>query len=145
MTCTTYSSRNSVNHQLALPQVKTTNCGLHSIRCRTAKHCNCVQNSSKKTNNLLSSKKFLKAFKENTHSDNPTIAWYFQRCSINLIVCLLVFLKQESWKYSVIYHCFQTDCLKPTLEHINLGTNINIIPVCSVTKSVSTFNPKLLI
>ena len=33
-----YSTRNSVNHQLPLPQVKTTNYGLHSIRYTTAKH-----------------------------------------------------------------------------------------------------------
>ena len=70
-----YSTRNSVNHQLALPQVKTTNHGLHSIRYRTAKHWNSVQNSLKLNfaNSFVSSKKFLKAFKENIHSDNPTI------------------------------------------------------------------------
>ena len=47
-------------------------------------------------NSFISSKKFLKAFKENIHSDNPTMVRYFQRCSINLIVCLLLFPKQES-------------------------------------------------
>ena len=93
-----YSTRNSVNHQLALPLVKTTNYGLHSIRYRTAKHWNSVQNSLKLNfaNNFVSSKKLLT---ENIHSDNPAILWYFQRCSVNLIVCLLVFFKQESWKY----------------------------------------------
>ena len=33
-----YSTQSSVNHQLALPQVKTINYGLHSIRYRAAKH-----------------------------------------------------------------------------------------------------------
>ena len=42
-----YSTRNSVNHKLALPQVKTTNYRLHSIRYRTAKHWKSVQNSLK--------------------------------------------------------------------------------------------------
>ena len=42
-----YRTRNSVNHQLALPQVKTTNYGLHSIRYRTTKQWNFVQNSLK--------------------------------------------------------------------------------------------------
>ena len=70
-----YSTQNSVNHQLALPQVKTTNYGLHSIRYTTAKHWNSVQNSLKLNfaNNFASSKEFLKAFKEDIHSDNPTI------------------------------------------------------------------------
>ena len=70
-----YSTQNSVNHQLALPQVKTTNYGLHSIRYTTAKHWNSVQNSLKLNfaNSFVSSKKFLKAFKENIHPDNPTI------------------------------------------------------------------------
>ena len=70
-----YSTQNSVNHQLALRQVETTMYGLHSIRYRTAKHWNSVQNSLKLNfaNNFVSSKKFLKAFKENIHSDNPTI------------------------------------------------------------------------
>ena len=62
------------NHQLALPQVKTTNYGLHFIRYRTAKHWNSVQNSlNLNFANFVSSKKFLKAFKKNIHSDNPTI------------------------------------------------------------------------
>ena len=70
-----YSTRTSTNHHLALPQVKTTNYGLHSIRYRTAKHWNSVQNSLNLNfaNNFVSSKKFLKAFKKNIHSDNPTI------------------------------------------------------------------------
>ena len=70
-----YSTQNSVNHQLALRQVETTMYGLHSIRYRTAKHWNSVQNSLKLNfaNNFVSSKKSLKAFKENIHSDNPTI------------------------------------------------------------------------
>ena len=71
-----YSTRNSTNHQLALPQVKTTYYGLHSIRYRTAKHWNSVQNSLNLNfaNNFGSSRKFLKAFfKKNIHSDNPTI------------------------------------------------------------------------
>ena len=65
-----YITRNSANHQLALPQVKTTN---HLFR--TAKHWNSVQNSLNLNfaNNFVSSKKFLKAFKKNIHSDNPTI------------------------------------------------------------------------
>ena len=46
-----YSTRNSVNHQLALPQVKTTN-----YLFRTDKHWN-----------------FLKVLKKNIHWDNPTI------------------------------------------------------------------------
>ena len=64
-----YSTRNSVNHQLALSQVKTTNYGLHSIRYMTAKHWKPVKNSLKLnfTNNFVSSKNFLKAFKENIH------------------------------------------------------------------------------
>ena len=70
-----YSTRNSVNHQLALPHVKTTNYGLHSIRYRTVKHWSSVQNrlNLNFANNFVSSKKFLKAFKKNIHSDNPTI------------------------------------------------------------------------
>ena len=70
-----YSTRNSANHQLALPQVKTTNHGLHSTRYKTAKHWNSVQNSLKLNfaNSFVSYKKFLKAFKENIHSDNPAI------------------------------------------------------------------------
>ena len=57
------------NHQLALPQVKTTNYGLHFIR-----YWNSVQNSlNLNFANFVSSKKFLKAFKKNIHSDNPTI------------------------------------------------------------------------
>ena len=40
-----YSTQNLANHQLTLPQVKTTNYGLHSIRYRIAKHWNSVQNS----------------------------------------------------------------------------------------------------
>ena len=35
-----YSTGSSTNHQFALPQVKTTNYGLHSIRYRIAKHWN---------------------------------------------------------------------------------------------------------
>lgn len=62
-----YSTRNSVNHQLARPQLKTTNQGLHYMRYKTAKYWNYVQNSF----NLI--KKFLKALKENIHSDNLTI------------------------------------------------------------------------
>ena len=63
-----YSTRNSVNHQLAMPQVKTTNYGLHSIRYRTAKHWNSVQNSLKLNfaNNFVPSKKLLKAFSPRT-------------------------------------------------------------------------------
>ena len=70
-----YSTQNSVNHQLALRQVKTTMYELHSIRYRTAKHWNSVQNSLNLNfaNNLVSSKTFLKAFKKNINSDNPTI------------------------------------------------------------------------
>ena len=70
-----YSTRNSANHQLALPQVKTTNYGLYSIRYRIAKRWNSVQNSLKLNfaNDFVSSKKFLKAFEKNIHSDNPTI------------------------------------------------------------------------
>ena len=70
-----YSTRDSVNHQLVLSQVKTTNFELHSIRYMTAKHWKSVQNSLKLnfTNNFVSSKNFLKAFKENIHSDNSTI------------------------------------------------------------------------
>ena len=76
-------------YKLAIPQVKTTNYGLHSIGYRTAKHWNSVQNNLKLNfaNNFVSSKKFVKAFKKNIHSGNPTII-YFQRCSINLILCL---------------------------------------------------------
>ena len=76
MTCTTtVLETQSINHQLALPQVKTTNHGLHSNRYRTAEHWNPVQNSLKLnfTNSFVSSKIYLKAFKENIHSDNPTI------------------------------------------------------------------------
>ena len=64
---TTVYTRNSVNHQLALPQVKTNNHRLHSIRYKTAKHWNSVQNSLKLNfaNSFVSSKKFLKVFKEN--------------------------------------------------------------------------------
>ena len=40
-----YGTRSSANHQLALPQGKTTNYGLHSIRYRTAKHWNSVRNT----------------------------------------------------------------------------------------------------
>ena len=85
-----YITWNSANLQLALPQEKTTNYGLHSIRYRTTKYWNSVQNSLNLNfaNNFASSKRFLKAFKKNSHSDNPTIALYFQRYSINLIVCL---------------------------------------------------------
>ena len=70
-----YSTRGSTNHQLALPQVKTINYGLHSIRYRTAKHWNPVQNilNLNFANNFVSSKKFLKPFKKNILSDNPTI------------------------------------------------------------------------
>ena len=70
-----YSTQNSTNHQLALPQLKTINYRLHSIRYRTAKHWNSVQNSLNLNfaNNFVSSKKFLKAFKKNIHSDNSTI------------------------------------------------------------------------
>ena len=52
-----YSTRNSVNHQFALLQVKTTNYELHSIRYRTTKHWNYVQNSLKLifANNFVSS------------------------------------------------------------------------------------------
>ena len=42
-----YSTRNSVKHKLALPEVKSTNYGLHSLRYRTAKHWKSVQNSLK--------------------------------------------------------------------------------------------------
>ena len=65
-----YSTRNSTNHQLTLPQVKTTNYGLHSIIYRTAKHWNSVENSLNLNfaNNFVSSKKFLKEFRK-----NPTI------------------------------------------------------------------------
>ena len=96
-----YSTRSSVNNQLALPQLKTINYGLHSIRYRTAKHWNSVQNTVNLNvaNNFISSRKFLKAFKKNIYSDNSTIVWSFQRYSINLIVCFLVFPKQESWKF----------------------------------------------
>ena len=89
------STQNSANCQLALPQVKTTNYELDSIRYRTAKHWKSVQNSLNLnfTNNFVSSKKFLKAFKKNIYSNNPTIVWSFQRYSISLIVCLLVFPK----------------------------------------------------
>ena len=45
----------------------------------------------------------------------------------------------------VIYHCFETDYLKPKLRPINIGTNINIIPVCSVTRLVNPFNSKVSI
>ena len=85
-----YITWNSANLQLALPQEKTTNYGLYSIRYRTTKYWNSVQNSLNLNfaNNFVSPKKFLKAFKKNSHSDNPTIALYFQRHSINLIVCL---------------------------------------------------------
>ena len=80
-----YSTWNSVNYKPALPQVKTTNCGLHSIRYRTVKHWNSVQNNLKLNfaNNLVSSKTFVTAFEKNFHLDNPTIVWYFQRCSIS--------------------------------------------------------------
>ena len=37
-----YSTRNSANYQLALPQVKTTSYRLHSIRYRATKHWNPV-------------------------------------------------------------------------------------------------------
>ena len=95
-----YSTRNPANHQLALPQVKTTNYGLHSIRCRTAKYWNSVQNSLNLNfaNNLVSSKTFLKAFKKNIHSDNPTIVWSSQKYLVNLIVFLLVFSKYKLLK-----------------------------------------------
>ena len=80
---------------------KNTNYALHSIRYRTVKHWKSEQNSLKLNfaNNFVSFKKFLKAFKKNIHSDNPTILWCCQRCSINLIVYLLVFPKQGSWKF----------------------------------------------
>ena len=96
-----YSTQSSANHQAALPQVKATNYGLHFIRYRTVKHWNTVQNTLNLNfaDNFVSSIKFLKTFKKNIHSDNPTIIWSFQRYSINLIVCLLVFPKQESWKF----------------------------------------------
>ena len=83
------------------PSSKNHNNGFHSIRYRTAKYWNSVRNTLNLNfaNNFVSSKKFLKAFKKNIHSDNPTIVWSFQRYSINLIVCLLVFPKQESWKF----------------------------------------------
>ena len=47
--------------------------------------------------------------------------------------------------YSVIYDYFQADYLKTRLKPINLGTNINIIPVFSVTRSVNPLNPKFSI
>ena len=64
-----YSTRSSASHQLALPQVKTTNYGLHFIRYRTAKHWNFVQNTLNLNfvNNFVSYKKFLKAFKKNIY------------------------------------------------------------------------------
>ena len=70
-----YSNRNSANHQLAPPQVKTTNYGLNSVRYRTATHWNSVQNSLNLNfaNNFVSFKQFRKAFKKNVHLDNPTI------------------------------------------------------------------------
>ena len=40
-----YNNRNIVNHQLGLFQVKTTTYVLHSVRYRTAKRWNFVQNS----------------------------------------------------------------------------------------------------
>ena len=54
------STQNSANHQLALPQVKTTNYGLGSIRYRTAKYWSSVQNDLNLNfaNNFVS-KKFL--------------------------------------------------------------------------------------
>ena len=39
------------------------------------------------------------SFKQNIHLVNPTIVWSFQRYPINFIVSLLVFFKQESWKF----------------------------------------------
>ena len=62
---------------------------LLDIGYRTAKHWNSVQNNLKLNfaNNFVSSKKFVQSFKKNIHSGNPTII-YFQRCSINLILCL---------------------------------------------------------
>ena len=47
--------------------------------------------------------------------------------------------------YSVIYDYFQADYLKTRLKPTNLGTNINIIPVFSVTRSVNPLNPKFSI
>ena len=57
-----YSTQNSANHQLPLPQVKTTNYGLHSIRYKTAKHWNSMKNSSNLNfaNNFVSSENSLK-------------------------------------------------------------------------------------
>ena len=60
MTYTTGSTQNSVNHKLALPQVKTTN---YSITYKIAKPWDSVlQNSLKPSfaNNFVSSKKLLK-------------------------------------------------------------------------------------
>ena len=58
-----WSTQNSVNHKLALPQVKTTTYGLYSITYRIAKPRDPVlQNSLKPSfaNNFVSSKKLLK-------------------------------------------------------------------------------------
>ena len=70
-----YSTRSSVNNQLALPQLKTTNYGLHSVRYRTAKHWNSVQNTLNLNvaNNFISYRKFFKALKKNIYYDNSTI------------------------------------------------------------------------
>ena len=69
------STQNSANHNLTLPQIKTTNHRLHSIRYMIATHWNSVQNSLDLNfaNNFVSFEKLLKAFERNIHLDNPTI------------------------------------------------------------------------
>ena len=80
MTCTTIVyTRNSANHQFALPQVKTTNYGLRSYRYRTAKYCNFVQNTLNlnfANNFFCHSKKFFKAFKKNIHLNQQSCDLY---------------------------------------------------------------------
>ena len=75
------STQNSANHNLTLPQIKTTNHRLHSIRYMIATHWNSVQNSLDLNfaNNFVSFEKHFVSFERNIHLDNPTIVWSFQR------------------------------------------------------------------
>ena len=68
-----HNNRNSMNHQLALPKAEITTCGLHSVRYRTAKHWNFVQNKSNMNfaDNFVSSAKFQTVFKEIITQKNP--------------------------------------------------------------------------